>query len=59
MNNYEKNKEKLRQLAIKYQRALVEGETYFYSEVATMQDYLYRNGKKYGLLKEFRENGII
>ena len=59
MSKYEKNKEKLRQKAIEYQSSFAEGKTYFYSEVATMQDYFYKNGKKYGLLREFRENGII
>lgn len=59
MSNYEKNKEKLRQKAVEYQSSFTEGKAYFYSEVATMQDYFYKNGKKYGLLREFRENGII
>ena len=30
-----------------------------YGELATISDYFYKNGKKYGLIKEFRENAII
>ena len=32
---------------------------YFMSELAYYSDYFERLGKRYGLLKEFRENGII
>lgn len=30
-----------------------------YGELADIQEFFERNGKKYGLLREFRENGII
>ena len=29
-----------------------------WGEIATITDYFYKIGKQYGLLKEFRENGI-
>lgn len=29
-----------------------------YSELAEIEDYFYENGKRYGLLKEFKENCI-
>lgn len=32
---------------------------YSYGEILEMQNYFERNGKRYGLLREFRENGII
>lgn len=30
-----------------------------YGELATIQEFFERNGKRYGLIREFRENGII
>lgn len=32
---------------------------YSYGEIAAFQDMFYRLGKRYGLLTEYRENGII
>lgn len=32
---------------------------YSYAEIARFQNYFERLGKRYGLLKEFRENAII
>ena len=29
-----------------------------YSELAEIEDWFYKNAKRYGLLEEFRENGI-
>lgn len=58
MNKYLKNKEKLRENAIKWQQDFP-SKNYSYGELAFWQDYFYKLGKKYGLLKEFKENGII
>ena len=32
---------------------------WYYSELTEIQAFFERNGKRYGLLREFRENGII
>ena len=32
---------------------------YSYAEIAAFQEMFYRLGKRYGLLTEYRENGII
>ena len=34
-------------------------EAWSYGELATIQGFFETNGKRYGLLKEFRENAII
>lgn len=57
---YSERKESLRNLAIAFQRAdngdtdvtLSMGELYY------IQDYFSRMGRRYGLLREFRENAI-
>lgn len=61
MNKYQEMKEKARQKAIEMQR-----DYYYMSELlkdicpVTMNtEYLERLGKRYGLLKEFKENDII
>ena len=33
--------------------------SYSYGEIAAFQEMFYRLGKRYGLLTEYRENGII
>jgi len=57
-NYYYVNKAQYKQEAIKWQ---VESgnKFYSYSELAVMYDYFYKVGKKYGLVKEFKENGIL
>ena len=57
MNNYLLNKERARQKAIEFSTqeqpsAFSFGECYYWS------NYFEKLGKKYGLLREFRENGI-
>lgn len=32
---------------------------YYISELLTNEEFFYKLGKRYGLIKEFRENGII
>lgn len=57
MNNYQKNKEKLRQNAIEWQHDFAT-KNYSYNELLFWQEYFYKLGKRYGLLKEVKENGI-
>ena len=54
---YAERKENARQIAIDWQ--LNESDyPYSYGGMAILTNYFYRLGKRYGLLKEFRENGI-
>ena len=56
MNKYRKMQEKIRNEAIEWQNSCQEDLSY--AELAEIGDYFYKYGKRYGLLKEFRENGI-
>ena len=54
---YAERKENARQIAIDWQ--LNESDyPYSYGGMAILTNYFYRLGKRYGLLKEFRTNGI-
>ena len=55
---YQEKKEYVRQKAIDWQRSF-EYCLWNYGEVAEFQAKFERLGKRFGLLKEFRENGII
>lgn len=57
MNKYYERKEKIRQDAINWQLKCC-SNNYSYLELANWNDYFYKLGKRYGLLKEFKENGI-
>lgn len=56
-NTYEERKASLEDLAIDYSNNFA-SLSWSYSELAEIGDFFYRNGKRYGLLKEFRENAI-
>lgn len=58
MNTYQKNKARVRSMAVEYQNSFCD-KNYSYGELAYWQDYFERMAKKYGLVGEFRENGII
>lgn len=58
MSNYIKYKERARQEAIEYQEWASE-QSLSWGEIAFYCDYFYHKAKQYGLIKEFRENGII
>ena len=58
MNAYQMAKEKARNKAVEWQRGFC-NQNYSYSELADWEDYFSRLAKRYGLVKEFRENGII
>ena len=57
MNYYQKRKESARQEAINWQ---LNDSDYPYSceGLAIIGDYFYKLGKRFGLLREFRENAI-
>jgi len=56
-STYKDRKEYLRELAIKWQLEF-SNLSWSYGELAEIENYFYKNGKKYGLLKEFKENCI-
>lgn len=59
-NNYIKNKERIREEAIRYQCGCGEFNdiSYSWSEICKWQRYFEKMGRRYGLLTEFHENGI-
>lgn len=59
MSNYQKYKEKAKQRAIQWQSEYFGTVALSYAALANWQGYFYRLGKNYGLVREFRENGII
>lgn len=54
---YQERKEKAREEAIEWQRDF-ENHNYYWSELAEQAKHFEKLGKRYGLLKEFKENGI-
>ena len=58
MNNYQKYKAKFRQEAIEWQQDFA-NHNYSYAELAYWQEYFTMIGRRYGLMTEFKENGIL
>jgi hypothetical protein len=58
MSYYNKRKEELRQEAIQWEYDFPERKMSYY-ELMCEQYYFYKYGKRYGLIREFKENGII
>lgn len=58
MNNYQIYKEKMREKAIEWQHDFG-NHNYSYQELNKCQNYFRKKAKIYGLIKEFKENGII
>ena len=58
MKTYKERKEEVRNEAIEWQYSVGENN-YYMSEMAYFGEYFYKLAKRYGLIKEFRENGII
>ena len=54
---YAEKKEALRDMAIEWQSKFGE-MTYYWSDLAEWSNFFEKYGRKYGLLTEFRENGI-
>ena len=57
MANYQERKEQIRNEAIDWQNGFANCSL-SYGELASAQDYFETMGRRYGLLTEFRENGI-
>lgn len=55
--NYQRAKENAREKAIDWQLESSEKD-YSYGDLANFGVYFYKLGRRYGLLREFRENGI-
>ena len=58
MNKYQQAKERARQKAIDWQLTFSDN-VYYWSDLADFAVYFEKLGKHYGLIKEFKENGII
>ena len=56
---YAERKADLQDKAIEWSNNNGLGGDWSYGELATIQEFFETNGKRYGLLKEFRENAII
>ena len=57
MSRYQKGKERARAAAIEWQHTAPENLSY--GELADAADHFERLAKRFGLVREFRENGII
>ena len=55
--SYQEKKDSLEQLAKDWQ-SWFSGLSWSYGEYAEIENYFYKNAKRYGLLKEFKENCI-
>jgi hypothetical protein len=58
MNNYQKAKARTRDRAVEWQSGFCD-QNYSYGELVYWQGYFERIAKRYGLVSEFKENGII
>ena len=58
VNNYQAGKEKAREEAKKWQNDIAQNALAWW-DVAHMGVYFEDLGKRFGLIREFRENGII
>ena len=58
MNKYQEGKKRARDLAIAWQHDF-NNQNYSYGELVFYQDLFYNLARRYGLIKEFRENAII
>lgn len=57
MNRYREMKEKIRAQAMEWLHDSTEA-IYSWETLEIIQEYFRKQGKRYGLLKEFMENGI-
>lgn len=58
MNKYTKLKESARARAMEWQNDF-QNHNYSYGELARFNNYFNKLAQRYGLVREFRENGII
>lgn len=59
MNQYQAGKARAREKAIQFQTNIANGVLYSYYDIANIQSMLERLARRYGLVREFRENAII
>lgn len=59
LNREVKTKEEARQQAIDFQYAFSDTKGITYSDLAFYGEHFTKTGKKFGLIREFKENGII
>lgn len=57
MNKYQKGKARAREMAVDFIISQG-GQSYSWEEIAEIQSNFERLGRRYGLLREFRENAI-
>ena len=55
--NYQERRADLQEKAIQYSYSWQE-TCFSYGELSTIQTFFEKNGRRYGLIKEFEENGI-
>lgn len=55
---YAEHKEAVRQKAIDMQQRF-DKESHSFEELLELKNYFYKLGKRYGLVKEFIENGLL
>lgn len=58
MNAYRKAQERARNKAVEWQIDF-DNRNYSYGELVYWQSYFERLGRRFGLINEFKENGII
>lgn len=58
MNNYQKYKAKFRQEAIEWKQDFA-NHNYSYAELLYWKEYFTMQGRRYGLMIEFKEKGIL
>lgn len=58
MNDYQKAKENVRNKAVEWQLSFNDNN-YSYDEISCYTAYFAALAKRYGLVREFKENGII
>ena len=58
MSEYRKRKERARNFAIEWQLDF-HNQNYSYGEIVYYQTLFYKLARRYGLIKEFKENAII
>ena len=58
MKTYQQHKENARQKAIQLQSKL-STDSLSYGELNDINNYFYKIGRKYGLIREFQANGLI
>lgn len=57
--NYQERKNDLQEKAIEWSNSVGQYPKWSYGEFAIIQGFFETNGRRYGLIREFRENGIL